>query len=64
MKKPFRVCVSMSRSAAAEWSKPHACYAIDYLGQAEMPRFPFGAKRYRVWIVPATPELREKWRAA
>lgn len=58
---PFVRVVALSRADAAEWAQP--CYAIDYLGQADPGRHPFGTRIYRVWRTCPTRALRRRWRA-
>lgn len=60
---PFKSVVAMTREDAKEWADPHPCYAVDYIGQADIKRHRFGAKVYRIWIIKPTAELRKYWEA-
>lgn len=60
---PFLRVVALSAEDAKEWAFPKACYAVDYIKQADPKRHRFGARVYRVWTMRPTPKLREEWNA-
>jgi hypothetical protein len=62
-RQPFRIVIARSREDAKEWAAPYYCYAIDYMRQADVERFPFGTKVFRVWTTRPTSELRKHWEA-